>query len=330
MLLNKLKLSNSLPVDIPLPQAFGAKFENEKIFFKAPTELCIYNENYSYKTYKFVEYIEELIFKYKIGITIDFSDLEYFSAAASLLLFAKISKCQLCVNAPNDIDIIQPVEKNVRALFQRSGLWNAIKPGGVSKIRRLIDTDNQYLSGSNEAIENFDKVLASTIVNLAKQNVKFTKDNGIIFTRGITEAILNVHYHAYSSSSLANLFPQISNGRWWQCCWFDKDNQQFVFIIFDDGEGIPSGIKKAYQKKDSDSELIKFAMTKGISKTLDPQRGKGSDDIIKTSCVFPNSHLLVFSGHGYYKHDDSGVSTKELPFKLNGTLTQWVLDYKAE
>ena len=329
MLLDKLKLSSSLPIDIPLPQTFKAEFDNGKVNIKTPLKLCIYEED-SFITYQFVNYIEELIFKYKIGIVIDFSQLEYISAAASLLLFAKISKCQLCINAPNDIDIVQPVKKEIRAIFQSSGLWSGIKPGGVSKIRKLLDTNNQYLSGSNEAIENFDKVLASTIVNLAKQNVKFTRDNGVIFTRGITEAILNVQYHAYSDKSLASMFPQISNGRWWQCCWLDHENQRFVFIIFDDGEGIPDGIRRAYNDKGNDSELIKRAMTKGVSKTLNPQRGKGSDDIIKTSCVFPNSHLLIISGNGHYKHDESGVSIKELPFKLDGTLTQWVLDYKAD
>lgn len=332
MFLNKQKSLINSSKNVPLRSIFKARLnEGKQIHFESPNRLCIYDENFSYQTYIFVSYIEELVFEHKIGITIDLSNLEYISAAASLLLFAKVSKCQLCVKQPDSINIVQPRNKDMRALFQISGLWSAIKPGGTSKIERLIESNNLYLSGSNSAYENIQKVLNSTMVNLTEQNVELNKNNKMLFTRGISEAILNVCYHAYSDTALANQFPEISNGRWWQCCWLNK-KQQFVFIIFDDGDGIPNSIKKAFEDRENetDDKLIEFAMTKGVSKTQSPERGLGSNDMIQTSCVFPNSHLLIFSGRGYYRYENSKVFTKEMPFELNGTLTEWVLDYKAE
>lgn len=323
---SKSKLNKN---NINLPLVFKAKLISDRVHISAPEAMCVYEDQYSYITYQFLEYIEKVIFIYKISLTIDFSEVKTLTAAASLLIFARITKCQMCVNKPTAIDIIQPLDKSMKKLFSASGLWAGIKPGGISKVRKLIDTNNPYMSGSSATIEDCPKVLMATLLCLAKQGVKFNADAMHIFTRGVQEAILNVDYHAYGETSLARSYTELGNSRWWQCSWLDKDNGQLVFIIFDDGDGIANTLKNIYPHL-TDSQLIEKAMTFGVTRTKNPARGKGSENIIQTSCEFPNSHLVVLTGHGYYMHDERGIKLKDLPFEIEGTVIQWVLSYSDE
>jgi hypothetical protein len=315
--------------DIKLPKAFKAELNNNRISIKSPEKLCIYEDQWSYITYQFLDYIHKVIFEYKISLTVDFSDLKNLSAAASLLVFARITKCQICIHEPSAIKVIPPEDKEARKMFTQSGLWAGVKSGGISKVRKLIDSNNQYMSGSNAPIENYSKVLVATILNLINQGVKFNTQAVHTFTRGVQEAILNVDYHAYDNAPLSKQFEELGDSRWWQCSWLDKINNQLVFIIYDDGTGIVNSLKEQFPTL-SDSEVLEKAMTIGVTKTLEPSRGKGSGNIIKTSCEFPNSHLVIMSGVGYYLHDENGVTLKELPFNLHGTIVQWVLHYTEE
>mgnify|MGYP001083307835 FL=1 len=318
-------------INASLPRVFNATWdkESQKICIESPDILCVYDETASYQTYQFVKYIEKVIFEYETNLKISFKKLKTMTAAASLLVFARITKCQLSISQPNSLEVELPEDKDVRRLFTESGLWNGIKSGGVSKVRRLIENNNQYMTGSNHDLEHFGKVISATLINLVQNNVKFNARSTHLFTRGIQEAILNVDYHAYNKTSLANRIETIGDSRWWQCSWYDGDNSQLVFIIYDDGVGIATTLKDQFEDK-KDSEIIEEAMKVGTTRTRNPERGKGSNDILKATCTFPNSHLLVMSGSGDYKHDAEGVTTRELPFTLEGTLIQWVLDYSVE
>ncbi|WP_147302309.1 hypothetical protein [Thalassotalea euphylliae] len=318
-------------VYVKLPRVFKAAYDqdNECITIESPETLCIYNPNESYQTYRFVKYIETVIFEYGTRIHISFRNLKKITAAASLLIFARVTKCQLCLNQPSDLEITLPESKEVKKTLVESGFWNGIKPGGASKVRKLIHTNNGYISGSNHDSEHYGKVISATLINLVQNGVNFSVPSIRILTRGIQEAILNIDYHAYDKKSLANQFDQLGDSRWWQCCWLDSGNNQLVFIIYDDGVGIPHTLQAQYPELSS-SQIIEEAMKVGITRTMNPERGKGSNDIIKATCTFPNSHLIVMSGNGYFKSDSEGVTTKELPFTLEGTLIQWVLDYSVE
>lgn len=321
-----------IPTEIPLPSAIGARKEHGRIVVSVPTNVCVYKDN-GYLTYLLIEYIEKITLDYNKPITVDFSQVTNLTAAASLLMFAVITKCQICRIDPDIINVVLPIDKNMRTLFIESGLWNGIKPGGISKVRKLIDANNQYLSGSKEIIENVEKIMPSTLINLHNQNVKFTKDRSILFTKGIGEAILNVGYHAYLGKKNENTlekFSRLGKERWWQCCWHDQINNKLVFLIYDDGVGIATTLKEKFPDIIDDHEMIKKAMTKGVSRSPKISRGKGSNDIIQATCIFPNSHVIIMSGNGQYMHDNTGVKSKELPFTLKGTLVQWVVDSNDE
>jgi len=322
----------SIPNKIPLPQAFNTREESGRIVVSVPKNVCVYKDN-GYLTYQLIEYIEKVTLEYNKPITVDFSQVMNITAAASLLMFAVITKCQICIIEPDIINVVLPEDKGMKDLFVNSGLWNGIKPGGISKVRKLIEANNQYLSGSKEIVENVEKIMPSTLINLHNQKVKFTKDRTLIFTKGIGEAILNVGYHAYLGKKIETTldkFSRLGKERWWQCCWHDQINNRLVFLIYDDGIGIASTLRSKFPEIDEDHKLIKKAMTKGVSRSPKVSRGKGSHDIIQATCIFPNSHVIVMSGNGQYKHDESGVSSKELPFKLKGTLVQWVVDSNDE
>ena len=315
---------------LKLSKVFDATWDGERVYVYSPEKLCIYDEGCNFITYQFIEYVEKIVIENGNEVVIDFKNLKFITAAASLLIFAKISKCQICSKSPNSVDIKLPEDKDVKRTFTNSGLWHGIKPGGIGKIRKLIDTNNQYLSGSEQIVDNVGKIIPATMLSLSQQGVKFSSPNTVIFTRGIQEAILNIKYHAYDKKVLPPNFDTLGSSRWWQCCWLDSTRNNLVFIIYDDGIGIAETLANIYEDIDSDHELIEKAMTIGVSQTQEVSRGKGSNDIIKSASVFPNSHLVIYSGNGYYKNDESGITTRKTAFKLKGTLVQWVLNYKDE
>jgi hypothetical protein len=320
--------------DIPLPGVFGTSFdyEEKRIHVNSPPKLCVYNNESSYITYLFLGYIEEVIFKHKAAITINFENLTELTAAASLLIFAKITKCQICTKEPTGVAITLPIDKKLRQLFVDTGLWNGIKPGGIGKVRKLINQNNQYLSGSSAPIDDFSKVIAATMISLVEKQsiIDFDRAAISLFTRGVQEAVLNVKYHAYQNKPIASNYEEVFKGRWWQCCWLDHAKQQIVFIIYDDGVGIINALEEQCEKDTPSHEVIKHAMTLGVTSSPLASRGEGSRNIIEASCTIPHSNVVIMSGDGYYCHDESGVTSKELPFKLKGTLVQWVLNCTKE
>jgi len=337
-------------LSVPLPKAFDAKVKDGKVYVESPKVMCVYSAESAYMTYEFLSLIESYVFDYNVGVTISFENLEYFSAAASLLIFATVSKCQIGVKDHSKIEVLFPKNDAVLKLMASSGLKLALKQGGIAKVRKLIDSNNQYLSGSEVSIENYQKVLTATLLNLDKHGVNFSNTKSQIFVKGMQEAILNVKYHAYNDEFIRDFLltkqvkskfsfhEETGRGRWWQCCWHDVSNNKLIFIIYDDGEGIVNSIKRYYRNSPEhsdklnlpDSTLLGNAMKLGVSRTGIKERGKGSADIINTACTFPSSHLIVMSGLGHYRHDSAGINTTQLPFEIKGTLVQWVINYVEE
>ena len=138
--------------------------------------------------------------------------------------------------------------------------------------------------------------------------------------------MLNVLHHAYEGE----IKESICN-RWWQCSYYDDENKILIFIIYDNGKGIPLSIQEIVPQSMDDGEKIEYVMKSGISRmTNDIKRGTGYDDILKLIDISDKSKLLVYSGKGIYYLDKAAKISKcgVHQQSVNGTLIEWQIPYE--
>ena len=69
----------------------------------SPKRLCVYSNDDRPGTLNFLNMIETLVIKQSREATLDFSKVEFASAAATLLLFAIVNRAQLITSTPGRI-----------------------------------------------------------------------------------------------------------------------------------------------------------------------------------------------------------------------------------
>jgi len=316
---------------INLPKKFSSVRVEGRVYLKAPKEFCIYPTNKNHigcnakvkNTFEYLEWVHKLMYEYGELLHLDFSDLERLGSAASVILFAEITKAQLISEYEEIVIFTLPNDDSVKSLFRKTDFQKAISPGGHRKLVSLFDDNNHYQSGTDP-----NKFNVSTLLGLTQQGVRFAKPEMKLFSRGIQEAMLNVLHHAYDGEE--ELKMGIGN-RWWQCSFYDKDNRVLIFIIYDSGKGIPLSIDEVAPTNMDDGEKIEYVMRSGISRiTTDAKRGTGYEDIIRIATISDKSKLLVYSGKGIYyldkvkKISKCGVHQKS----VSGTLIEWQIPYE--
>lgn len=294
---------------------------------EAPREMCIYSifhldNEIARSTLNFLNTIGELTLIHGFKLHLDFSYVANVTAAASVLIFAEISRAQLLTNQSDVITFTLPKSEVQAKLFKSSGLYKAIMPGTSRKLVKLFDDDHAYQSGVDP-----NKFLASTLMHLYKGGLELSRPESKVVSKGIQEAMLNVIHHAY----LNQTDPESGIGkRWWQYVHYDSEEQRVNFIIYDKGESIPKTIKNALFGNHSDADAIEYAFRKGVTRLTGTTRGKGSQDIKDAAKVKDRSTLLVMSGKGIYFIDnekDDKIKA-ELPYEINGTMIEWSIPYE--
>ncbi|QYJ72427.1 hypothetical protein K0H59_05050 [Shewanella sp. FJAT-51649] len=300
-----------------------------RVQIESPQHLCVYLINQSSidtvkKTLNFFTIISNVCLVKGRELHIDFSKLQFFSAAASVLLFAEITRVQLVTNNHDVITFTLPESGPVLRLFRNSGLNKAISAGADRKLNSLFNDNNPYQSGKDP-----NKFLIPAIMHLNDQGLEWSRPQSRIISKGIQEAMLNVLHHAYEN------IPDNKSGigqRWWQLSLLDKEEKTVTFIIYDKGMSIPKSIaEKLPANISTDAEAIEFAFQKGVTRCInEPTRGKGSEDIKDVTTVKDNSKLLVYSGNGMYYIDREGGETLKLtlPANINGTMIEWLIPYE--
>lgn len=166
---------------------------------------------------------------------------------------------------------------------------------------------------------------------------------GVRMYDSVTEAIYNVHDHAYRDLKHKSL-----PFKWWFSVAYSREENELTVMIFDHGLGIPATIKTSnkfssyhrYISKWSDAARLYLAFERERRRTGGPGlrslingRGHGCPDIARL--ISPNdenevkesSRLSVISGRGQYVlkwSDKDGRGDKnELAVKLQGTLIEW-------
>lgn len=160
----------------------------------------------------------------------------------------------------------------------------------------------------------------------------FTPEQENLVYRAISEAILNVNYHAYGVET---------DKPWWLLT--KVFSGRLYLALYDTGYGIPETIpRRVFFDRlrqivninfDSDASLIAGAMEASRTSTGEEKHGKGSLDIKALvdadSAGTQESHLLIHSKKGCFQHSKRTPDILEdLSRPVNGTLLQWVIPLK--
>lgn len=297
----------------------------------APEFLCVYDAKFREKTLKFLNQIDTRVIIEHKSVLIDLQEVIYASAAASLLFFAIVNRAQLLVRDNQVIRFIFP-KKNLNVSGHRfivsTGLSKALLANSFEKLEELITEGRYFQSGVNP-----NKHLQSTTLMLDK-NAEFTFEQFWLLSMGIGEAMLNVSHHAYETVGDIDFTEQVSamgGRRWWQCAWFNKDEDEAVFIICDLGLGIAKSYTslQRYGEAPDETSSVKEALSCGRSRFVGSGRGNGSEDIkrpVGEGCTQKET-LLVLSGNSQYYY--TSANAEPMCYRLNehipGTLVEWTL-----
>ncbi|MDN2661819.1 hypothetical protein OW492_00340 [Psychromonas sp. 14N.309.X.WAT.B.A12] len=300
---------------------FKPKNVNGRFHLTAPQTLCIYSDEIV-ETLNYLTIIGDFTINKNQPLHLDFSELENLTAAASVMLFAEITRAQLATNKHDIITLSLPVNKIQRKRFTSSGLFKAIKPGGESKLKGLIKSKNTYQSGTDP-----NKFSLIVLEQIKTSGINLTAPQKKIFSRGVQEAMLNVIHHAYDDN---HIDPLTGIGRrWWHAISVNKEKNLIAFIIYDKGQGIPKSITSTTSLPlFNHGECIKHVLPKGITRFRDqPERGKGTHDILQINEIEDNSMIVIYSDHGRYIEDKkTGDSLcHHMKCSVHGTLIEWQL-----
>lgn len=303
----------------------GSIVKKERIIIIAPPAICLYEATRFEKTVLFFDSFEQEVFNNLNYVEIDLSGTTQITAAAALILFAKVTRCQcwappsIFSNPDQIITIKLPKDKLTRSKILDSGLWAAIKPGGQRKLDRLwSDWTNPYKTGSDPA-----KEITDVIHQLQEQFDVLPRQ----IVAAIQETYLNIAHHAYEEfKSGQTPLHDFMIGRWWQYARRNPITKKISIVIYDMGSGIPKTIKTGRFFSETDSEEIQRAMKSGVTRFKIQGRGMGFDNIKKPIEV--NSfaeYLVVYSGRGQVTYRRGQVIDKvNHAYNVGGTLIEWV------
>ncbi|MBS9069407.1 hypothetical protein KEP82_23015 [Escherichia coli] len=295
---------------------------------KAPKRLCIYNDADRRVSLNFLNLVDNTINGGRVQVILDFSNLVFAGAAASVRLFAIINRAYLVSNRSNIVRFVWP-KKEENPLGHRyivaTGLSIALMANTRSKLKQLI-TDQRYFQSAVEPFDHWMKTLEMVV-----DKALLTFDQYLLVSSALSEAMLNVSYHAYEHPSFSTVIGKMGGKRWWQCCWYNPDTNKIVFIIYDLGLGIHDSFTSAsplFTGYDNVTS-VSTALTAGQSRYVNAGRGNGSEDIkrpIGSGCVDSES-LLVFTGNVKYSYNSSKEVPKceWIPEYMPGTLIEWSL-----
>lgn len=174
---------------------------------------------------------------------------------------------------------------------------------------------------------------------VTKNNIDIPQGFAKQIFRALSEAMLNVHHHAYTSAKYKMSRHHNIKGKWWLGAQFDKERGLLSFVIYDIGAGIPATMPLNYDKnylmkfqepdcQCTDADLIFAATRKGKTSTRKRHRGRGLPDMHQ---IVENGRgeLKIYSGKGRYYH--SGVSSfkHKLEHSCAGTLVVWSIYTKT-
>jgi len=297
----------------------------------APKNLCIYSDRHRSETLDYLRYIEHQALVERKNIVVDLSTVEIATAAASLLLFSYVNRIHLLTGSMAAISFRFPKQSDNEEGHKwivKTGLSRALKAGSIDKLDSLVVDQQFFQSSATPEVHLF------TTTEMLQANAQLNYEQFSLLTGAISEAMLNVKHHAYTSERFEE-FTSLLGQRWWQCAWFDSERNSIVFIIYDFGLGIYESYTGNFSFNTSPQDqmtMVKDAFQQGRSRLGWPGRGNGSQDIKRPVFAANNGcyeELIVYTGKVRYEYtSDYSANVREIVLAseyMPGTLVQWEL-----
>ncbi|WP_305838976.1 hypothetical protein [Photobacterium leiognathi] len=243
------------------------------------------------------------------------------TAAAMVMLFAEISRAKLATGFDGIVKLFLPEDEHpFRQMLKNSG-WEHAVLISQERLQELVDENRLFQSNNNpnDSMRAVYEQLTSQGINLDVPEVKK-------FTKGVSEAMLNVINHAYDNEAE----PLSGIGRrWWQACYVKSTSENrkkkwsLSFMIW--GREFLSSLPN--KGNESPEEHICRAMSYGVTRTGDPKRGKGSKDIEDAAQIREESVLLVGTNNvSYINWKDGKVYARQGILPFCGTIVEWQIN----
>lgn len=277
------------------------------------------------ESYMFLDSLQRMVLLERRYVHLDLSECKDITAAALLLLYSEIIRCQYVneLDYPNQaITITWPTAPKACYVIEVTGFKKAIMYGKKRLERSWNDESIKFYCGNNPSSE------MRKLESLLKKSLKQASLPSNIM-RAISEAFLNILHHAYQIGEGEELHEFMIN-RWWMLTYVSEEEGErlITFIIYDKGAGIPFNVRKVCPGWMSDSNAIKKAFEDHFTSLGDPTRGLGTVDM-RRPLVEHGDGLLVYSGRGVVYFDQNNIDGEMLIdsriYRVAGTLLEWEL-----
>ncbi|WP_417824411.1 hypothetical protein [Thalassospira lucentensis] len=281
-------------------------------------------------TVKFIRYIFQQVVVKKRYVLLHFEKCREISTAACVVLAAEVFRCERL--RPYHINGKYPLSEDVHAALSDIGFYKLIN---VVEHMAVSDDPDRYIvklqtgkRGQPQLIDTIKKLLFGDVIKLTEKQL------GNQLYRGLTEAMLNVHHHAYPDDIQRTdwLVDQ-----WWMTGHRDYRKREVQFLFYDQGVGIPHTLPKKWPEivnsmarlvgaGVTSADLIEKATEIGQTSTKKQGRGRGLNDLRRLIENETGGELRLLSGNGEYIYSANGESKKKnRTDSLDGTLVVWTI-----
>lgn len=301
-------------------EPLAAILKREPFFF---CKYCSFAKNNIDESLESLSNLRKLIQSNK-KVLLDFSETEKISATFGVYLYAEIHSLIVDYGDSAFYLNIQSIPPKLRFIIKESGLLRLINHDSLSVGKRGF---LPILCGTKD--DEID-VIIDYIIRMAEMNgqldIKDKAEAEFLTNRAITEAMLNVDYHAY---------PDRKEGKYW---WFNSMifNNDLYISLCDRGVGIHNTLPRKDWWEiamgglpiNDDGQMIQAAMAYTRTARKNKKgRGLGTKDMQNLVLERKEGFMTIVSGRGHYTLDAKKESGKERIFRTKipvfGTIVNW-------
>jgi hypothetical protein len=261
-----------------------------------------------------------------------FERTENISAEALMYMLGQVQRLQI-EHGADHLTGTYPASKKVERLLEESGFFHVLRVHRRGAVVRRSRATRFLKCRTDRNVHGAE--IPSLRDELLGTDLRMPAPVGRKVFRALTEAMTNVHHHAYHQKSVRN---RELTGRWWLGAQLSLRKNRFTLTFYDAGVGIPKTLPRKYGWEairgvlsllpgisPDDGQMIRAAMELGRSRTGSDNRGKGLLDLLKLIDEVGGGTLHIFSRCGWYCYTPGGEAVQNDEHFVEGTLIKWEL-----
>lgn len=288
---------------------------------KAPFEFEILNSKARKQSLIFLGKIRSQINDGCRKLWIDFSETRKFSAGATILLYAELTRL---LESIEGLRIRSTVPRNNKAaqVLQQIGLSRLLRTKNQTECLDGDVVNWRSARGQGALGEKYDEILGF-------YEGRITESLQTELYTGITEAMTNAHQHAYIGPRGDGISTDPGYRPWWM---FSQEKDGKLSVVFCDlGVGIPASLPhtrpRLWHLMDrfnmTQGRQIEGAVRDSRTRTKKQHRGKGLRQIIETISSCKGGKALILSNKGWYSIQSGVPATGDFTDSIMGTVIYW-------